>query len=286
MPQLRVVVTGAQGLLGSVTMKTLVQRGHEAITFEGDLTKSENVERAIKEIGRANALIHAAAITDVNQCERERVSAYASNVMGTRAARDIATALGARLLYISTASVFDGQHGDYREDDLPYPKNWYNLTKYAGEEIVRDVPHSLIVRMNLIGVHPGGSKGRGTNFAEWLLNTIRDGEDMNLFTDVRINPLSNYTIAELLIELLEKDVDDRILHIGSKNIVSKADVGKAFLEKHSEYSGHATYTTSDALSALAHRPKEMWLNVERAAVVFGRELPTVEQELERILLNL
>lgn len=288
---MRVLVTGASGLLGTAVLRALQARGHEALEFEGDLTSAEDVRSATERICSADALIHTAAATDVNKCEKERDWCYAVNVGGTRAAAEMARALGARLVFISTVSVFDGFEGNYREADPPNPKNWYNVTKFAGEEIVRDVPDSLIVRLNLIGIHPGSGDvpmaiPRGRNFLEWLYGAIKNDEDLKLFTDVQINPLSNLTIADLLVELLEQRVSDRVLHLGTQNRVSKADIGRFLLERTPGYKGTVEYTTSDVLSALAHRPKEMWLNTERAAIVFGRALPSVEQELERILSNL
>jgi dTDP-4-dehydrorhamnose reductase len=279
-----VLVTGPSGLLGSSVVRVFREAGFSVHAYERDITDREALKTFVSGLGQLNAIIHTAAVTDVNRCEKEPEWCMSVNVEGTRNVCEVAERFGARLVYVSTVSVFSGTEGAYKEGDQPDPKNQYNISKYNGEQIVAEYERSLIVRLNLIGVHPEGSRGK--NFVEWILDSIRGNRDMNLFTDVRINPLSNLTIAELLLELLERAPNERLLHLGSCDLMSKADIAQWFIDRFPSYTGTATRTTSDALSAAAFRPKEMWLNVDKAAVVLGRPLPTLEHELERMYSNL
>jgi dTDP-4-dehydrorhamnose reductase len=225
-------------------------------------------------------VIHAAAMTNVNACETERDRAFAVHVDGTRLLRDATRERGARFLYISTVSIFPGLVGDAKENELPYPKNWYNITKYLGEVVALEDPQSVIVRLNLIGVHPEGS--RGMNFCEWLVDSAKKNTDLKLFTDVRINPLSNWTIAEMLGSLLKNDCSQRIVHLASRDLASKADVAQMVLRQFPSYSGHVDRISIDEIPSNVERPKEMWLNTDATREATGLTFPSLEEEIHRI----
>lgn len=276
----KILVTGSIGLLGSTLIGVLKDMGHDVSEFKGDIVDASNVQKHAEAIGPGDWIVHTAALTDVNLCEKDREQCYRVNVEGTRNVVDLARSRGARLIFISTVSVFSGEEGNYKEGDLPYPKNYYNLSKYLGEVAVSVYPKSTILRINLIGLHPDGS--RGQNFLEWLYDSIKQNKDLNLFTDVRINPLSNWTLAETIAKLIEADSDERCLHLGSGDVLSKAEVASLMIKRFPEYIGNATLMSVDEMSKAAFRPKEIWLNVERAQKALGVEFPTLAQEIDRI----
>ncbi|MFH1621479.1 MAG: NAD(P)-dependent oxidoreductase [Patescibacteria group bacterium] len=276
----KVLLTGAIGLLGFTLSRRLKDGDFEVVELEGDITDAPNVMKQASAFGSADWIVHTAALTDVNLCEKDREQCYHVNVEGTRNIRDLAQARGAKMVYISTVSVFSGETGDYQEYDLPYPKNYYNLSKYLGERSVAEYTNSTILRINLIGLHPKGS--RGQNFFEWLYDSVKQNKDLNLFTDVRINPLSNWTLAESIVKLIEIDTTEKILHLGSSDVLSKAEVAQLLLKRFPEYLGKATLMSIDEMSKAAFRPKEIWLNVDRAQEVLGMEFPTFAQEIEKI----
>jgi len=281
MDELTVLVTGPRGLLGAALMPVLSNAGFRVMPFDGDIMDRAAVQVAARNLGPSDWIIHAAAATDVNRCERDRVWCYAVNIHGTRNIRDAAVTRGARLIFISTASVFSGEEGGYCEQDLPYPKNFYNLTKYVGEVLAGEYVNATTLRLNLIGIHPKGSRGR--NFFEWLLDTVRSDGDMRLFTDARINPLSNWTVADYVRDLIGRPAPPKVLHLASRDVLSKADIGRFVVARFPAYNGKIMFTTScDNLSTAAHRPKEMWLNAEAAVRYFGAKPPTIESEIERI----
>lgn len=277
------LVTGARGLLGATLLCCLNEKGEEAIAFEGDVSHRDEVMSHALHVDAGSIIIHSAAMTDVTRCEREPAACRLSNVEGTRNVRDLAVASGARFIYISTASVFDGERGDYAESDSPMPKNVYNRTKAEGELIAAEYPNSLIIRLNLIGIHPDGSRGR--NFLEWLLDSIRGNRELRLFTDIRINPLGNWTAAELVIALARMQTLPRIVHLGSRDILSKADIGKLVMTRFPSFSGNVSCSVSDK-SEKVHRPKEMWLDVRLAREMMKLPIPTIAEEIETIFSHL
>ena len=279
--KLRILVTGGTGLLGSALLKELEERGHDVDALRADIRNAGALRDIAKEEKACDWIIHTAAMTDVSNCEEDRQLCYDTNVLGTKNIRDLASGVKARLIYISTASVFSWETGGYKELDLPYPKNYYDLSKLLGEQLVLEYRLGLILRINLIGIHPQGS--RGQNFFEWLLDSVKANRDIHLFNDVIINPLSNITLAELIGRITEIKPTERILHLGSSNHVSKAAIGKLVIKHIKEYSGKADYVSIDSIPGGAPRPKQMWLNMDYAQHTLGFTMPSLESEVEKIL---
>jgi dTDP-4-dehydrorhamnose reductase len=273
-----VVVTGSRGLLGATLMRVLPEAGFRAVALAGDIRDAAAVA---KEIAQAapDHVVHAAAMTDVAACERNPQQAFAVNGEGTKHVVAAARAAGAHILYISTASVFGGDHGDYREADTPEPVNAYNQSKREGERHTLDYERGAVLRLNLIGIHPYGSRGK--NFLEWLLDDFRANKDMTLFADVCINPLSNWTIAGLIAKILARDRLGNILHIGSRDVKSKADIGELLRVRFPGYRGTMRSGSVDAIADGVFRPKQMWLNTDKAAALLG-PMPSVAEELDTI----
>jgi dTDP-4-dehydrorhamnose reductase len=121
-------------------------------------------------------------------------------------------------------SVFLGDVGGYNETDKPDPRSYYDICKYRGEQAVGEYSGGMVLRLNLVGIHPNGSRGK--NFLEWLYDSIKESKDMTLFYDSVINPLSNWSLAGLIRKIMEEKIDFKILHLGSRDTLSKADIGK------------------------------------------------------------
>ena len=274
---MRILLTGATGLLGSELLKVLTERGHSVTPFKYRL-ESKGVEK--KYYGRYDWVVHTAALTNVDRCEKEREFCWNVNALGTKTMRDIAKACGARFLYVSTASVFFGDKGNYREKDRPYPQNFYNLSKFAGEIFASEYAKSTIVRLVILGVHASGSRGK--NFVEWLADSFINGKDVRLFNDVTINPLSSVTAAEQIADILISKKQRPIVHLTSKDRLTKAEIGRLVSKYFPTYGGQITEASSSSPGATPH-PKEMWLNGESSAKFFKLNKPTIKSEIDWML---
>lgn len=272
---MKLLIIGSRGLLGTELMARASERGHEAIAFEGNVSDKQNVTEQMRRIA-PDAIVNASAIADVKVCEENPEKARAVNALGEKYLVEGAKELSIPIIYISTVSVFSGE-GNYSEEDEPNPQNIYNKTKREGELNTLTYERGFVVRINMLGIHRNGSRGKA--FLEWMIDTIKDNKDLTLYTDSRINPLSNITIADLLIQLLEKPIPYQIIHLGSRDVVSKADIGEMVLSYFPEYIGTVTKIIQPAEST---QPKEMWLNTNRAAEFLG-ELPSVSHEVEKII---
>lgn len=124
------LITGGTGLLG-----TELQRHrdyHAPHHTDLDVTDAARVMRYIVDL-EPELIVHCAGYTNVANAETEIEQCYRANVLGTRNVVAAAVAVGAKLVYLSTDYVFDGERGGYTPDDTPHPTGWYAKTKLLGE---------------------------------------------------------------------------------------------------------------------------------------------------------
>ena len=148
---MRILITGSRGILGKELMEIFPNAlGPSHETF--DITDREQAFEFIKS-NNFDLIIHTAAATSVRKCEEEKNLAWSTNVQGTKNLVDACLELNTEIkfVYVSTACVFDGHYGMYDEDSIPYPENFYALTKLIGEQHVSKIPNSLIIRTNFVG---------------------------------------------------------------------------------------------------------------------------------------
>jgi len=147
---MRPLITGSSGKLGRELVRLYPDAFHPAHA-ELDITDKAAVRTFIEE-NRPDLIIHAAALTGVRECEENKTLAYATNVNGTSNLVEavVENDISCYFVYVSTACVFQGNRGDYDENDVPYPKNFYSLTKLLGEFVVRysELENQLIIRTN------------------------------------------------------------------------------------------------------------------------------------------
>ena len=149
----KILITGSNGLLGSTLAKVFKNGDYEicGLDLPIDITKKQALRDYIKPRLPFDHIVHTAALTDVDFCEANHRLCYKVNVEGTKNVVDLAKEIKAKLIYISTVSVFSGKKGNYKETDIPYPKNFYSLTKFLGEYPVLEYNKGLVLRINFLG---------------------------------------------------------------------------------------------------------------------------------------
>lgn len=151
----KILVTGADGMVGSY-VDFGIKTNHRSMDIT-DLKETISVMEKYK----PEAILHLAAETDVDRCERDPEFAYMVNGVGTFNIATAAKRVGAKVIYISTVYVFDGsKNKPYIEDDEPSPTNHYGQSKYLGEIIVKGILKDyLIVRAGwMFGGGPQGDQ--------------------------------------------------------------------------------------------------------------------------------
>ena len=199
-----VLVTGVKGQLGFDVVNELTKRGHEAVGVdiaEMDITDKLSVDTVISSV-RPQAVIHCAAWTAVDAAEDNEDKVRAVNATGTKYIAEACRDIGAKLMYISTDYVFDGQGTTpWQPDCKDYrPLNVYGKTKLEGELAVADtLKEYFIVRIAWVfGVN-------GKNFIKTMLSVGKTHDTVRVVNDQIGTPTYTYDLARLLVDMIETD---------------------------------------------------------------------------------
>ena len=221
--RVKLLVTGAAGMVGREVCELATHRGHELAAFtraELDIADPVAVAHAITE-ARPDVVINCAAFTAVDLCETETASAYAVNETGPRNLARACRSVNARMVHISTDYVFDGNKpAPYHEADIPNPQSVYGASKLAGEravleELGRDV---TIVRTAWVcgryGANMVKTVMRVAGASDSPLRFVNDQHGCPTFAD---------ELASMLITLAMRDDVDGIVHVTNQGAVSWYD---------------------------------------------------------------
>ncbi len=196
---MRIILTGAKGMLASDIQMVLSQR-EELIPLskeELDITDSGKVMDVISSL-KPDVVIHCAAFTNVDQCELEPEKAYRVNTLGTWAVASACAKTGALLVYISTDYVFDGRKGSpYLEIDEPNPLNVYGKSKLGGEKMVMAL-HRRFFIVRTAGLY--GTKGK--SFVTTILSKAKEGRPLSVVSDQIVSPTYTYDLAQAISHLI------------------------------------------------------------------------------------
>ena len=201
---MKVLVTGVKGQLGFDVVNELTKRGHEAAGVdiaEMDITDKDSVDAVISRV-QPQAVIHCAAWTAVDAAEDNEDKVRAVNATGTQNIADACKKIDAKMMYISTDYVFDGQGTNpWQPDCKDYaPLNVYGKTKLEGElAVANTLDNYFIVRIAWVfGVN-------GKNFIKTMLNVGKTHDTVRVVNDQIGTPTYTYDLARLLVDMIETD---------------------------------------------------------------------------------
>ncbi len=229
----KLLVTGHSGMLGS-ELVTYFKNFEEYEVFGLGRSKTnsllndrqyifnlENFKHEELKGEEFDIIIHTAALTDINKCESNRDLADKLNIHASLEVSKLAKSNNAKLFYISTDSIFDGKKGNYDELENPSPLNYYAFTKHAGEiEAVKIYyQNCVIVRTNIYGLN----QPLRDTIVEWAIKEWMANKQISGFDDVYFNALYTGQLAEILKKLIEINLQEKIINIGSSQFISKYD---------------------------------------------------------------
>ncbi|MBL4606498.1 MAG: dTDP-4-dehydrorhamnose reductase [Pseudomonadales bacterium] len=211
---MKILLTGGMdGQVGWEIIRLAKSTSHQLIPLtrdQLDITHEESIHKAI-EHHSPDIVINAAAYTAVDKAEEDHEIAYKVNRDGTLFLAQACNKHGIPLLHISTDYVFDGEKSTpYEVDDAPAPQSVYGLSKWEGEEYLRnELSQHIILRTSWVfGRH-------GNNFVKTILRIGSDRDELKVVADQQGAPTSAHSIAACLLELCDRYEQDKNLPWGT-----------------------------------------------------------------------
>lgn len=284
-----VLVTGGSSTPGFRIVEEFASAGYRVVAQynEHEIPEVGGVERVrvdFRDISkvlelvnrvRPDVIIHTAAIGDVDRCETERELAWRVNVEATLALVKGASRFGTYFLYLSTDYVFDGERGQYKEDDIPNPVNYYGLTKLIAESIVRGglERFSIVRTSHIYGFGPGRK-----NFARVVIESLSRGQRVRALTDQWLSPTLNTLLARAIRELVEIGYTG-VIHVAGEKI-SRYDFAKAIAKRFGFDENLIEPITTKDLQFKAKRPKDSSLDSSKARSLLKTDFHTLRGSLD------
>lgn len=272
---MRLLVTGALGMLGHDVMRAGERAGHQLVPVdlpELDITDAGAVEEMLGRLqgepGSLDGIVNCAAWTDVDGAESKREGAHAVNAHGAGVLARGAAQARVALLHISTDYVFDGiapldaegQPRPYVESDRTGPRSVYGSTKLEGEQQVLESStlHTVVRTAWLYGVD-------GPNFVATMLRLASEREAVQVVTDQVGSPTWAGHLAPAILGLLERDVRG-LVHMTGAGVVSWNGFAKEIFRQ-AEVECRVEPATSEQMARPAPRPAWSALESEREDVL-------------------
>jgi len=291
---MRILVVGANGLLGSNVVRAGQQRGWAVCgTYHStqpafdipltqfDLREYETFDEILAEY-EPEVVVNCAAMTDVDGCESKPSQAHVLNGDAPGGIASRCGEFGVEFVHISTDYVFDGKDSNrYGESSDPNPIQAYGESKLAGERAVQDeMTDTLIARLSFVwGIHR--SHGDLTGFPAWVRNQLQSGDEVPLFTDQWVTPTRAGQAAETLLDLIEQDASG-LFHIACSSCITPYEFGKVIANHVGSSKELLREGLMDDIERDATRPTYSCLDVEKVESELGRPQPTLREDVKAV----
>jgi dTDP-4-dehydrorhamnose reductase len=276
---MKILVTGFNGQLGYDVVLEGLKRGfimNGTVREDLDITVEEDVYKYVKKIN-PDAIIHCAAYTAVDKAEDDQETCWNVNVDGTKYMANAAKEVNAKFMYISTDYVFNGEgETPFKETDKPSPIGYYGLTKYEGEEVVKQqMDKWFIVRISWVfGIN-------GNNFVKTMLRIAETRNELSVVGDQIGSPTYTSDLAKLLIDMIQSDKYGSY-HASNEGFCSWADFAKEIFRQ-ADKNIRVNSISTEEYPTRAVRPKNSRLSKQKLVDQGFDLLPTWQDSVKRYL---
>jgi dTDP-4-dehydrorhamnose reductase len=290
---MKVLITGAIGLLGHKLVSHCLEDGLEVYAtdlsppppseitagvkfFKLDITDPQSVVSMLKNL-KPEAVINAAAMTNVDQCEIEKEAAWKVNVEGAKNVAEACSKSGAHMVHLSTSYVFDGEKGLYGEEDEPNPLGYYGVTKLKGEEAIRSVTSNwCIARTDVIF---GWGRTDRPNFAQWIIINLEKKQSVKIVNDQYNSPTLNTNLAEMVVDVARHHVQG-ILNTAGSTRINRFDFAKKISKVFHLDKKYIEPVSSAEFTWKAKRPKDASVSVSKAKKILSHKPLSIDDALK------
>jgi dTDP-4-dehydrorhamnose reductase len=278
---MRVVITGARGLLGAAIVREFRDAdvhafGHDQLDVADEAAVTDAVQTT-----RPDVVINCAAYNDVDRAEQEAGTALRVNALGVLALARAARMAGAVLIHYSTDFVFDGETDrPYTEEDPPNPRSLYAASKLLGDWFATDATRAYVLRVESLFGYPGPNGARRGSLAT-IVDRIRSGAEVPVFIDRTVSPSYTTDVAHATRAVVGQEVAPGVYHCVNAGVASWAQIA----EETARLMGlplRMKPLTLESAKLRAPRPRYCALSPAKLAAA-GIVMPTWQDALGRYL---
>jgi len=292
---MKVLITGANGLLGQHLTKLLLDKNYQVVaTGRGEsrlpFEPSGNYTYHTMDIANAfdtyaimsreqpDVVVHAAAMTQVDDCEKQPELCERINVQGTAQILTDAETFSSHFIYISTDFVFDGEKGNYSEEEDTNPISLYGFTKLQAESMVQvsDIPFA-IVRTCL--VYGNLLKGTRSNIVSWVKESLEQDKTIQVVSDQLRTPTYVGDLAKGIALIIEQKATG-IYHISGKDWLTPYDIALKTAQQFQLDASKIVKVDASTFKQPGRRPLKTGFVIEKARKELGYEPMSFDEGLE------
>ena len=296
MEKRRILITGANGLLGQKLVNLLKRRDaiHLFATSRGpnrnpnkngceyhsiDVSDRQAVLDYFYRL-RPTEVIHTAAMTNVDACELAPEACHLHNVTAVQHLVDACREFDTRLIHLSTDFIFDGNEGPYAEDAVPSPLSVYGHSKWEAESLIQSsgVRHAIVRTVLLYGLIPDASR---SNIVLWARQSLYDGKPIRVVHDQVRSPTLVEDLADGVAAVVLRDKSG-IFHISGGEIMSIYELAVRVAQFWKLDTNLIESIDSSSLNQPARRPPKTGFIILKAQTELGYKPHTLEQGLELV----
>lgn len=291
---MRILITGSNGLTGQKLVDALRHDPEVELiaTSRGadrspdplgdnyrsmDITVQAEVDRVFDET-RPDAVIHTAAMTNVDACTLDPGACHLQNVTATEHLVHAAKRHGCHFIHLSTDFIFDGENGPYREEDEPAPLSIYGQSKLDAEHVVMNAGLGKWAIARTIIVYGVTADMSRSNVVLWAKKALEQGKPINVVDDQWRSPTLAEDLAEGCIRIAKRGATG-IYHLSGPETMSILEL----VQRVGRYFGLDTSVVnpikSDSLGQPAKRPPRTGFVLDKARRDLGYAPRGLEQGL-------
>jgi dTDP-4-dehydrorhamnose reductase len=294
----KILVTGANGLLGQHLVKLLIENNYDVVGtgkgpsrlpfaqqtrfryYAADITAPFALQQ-IFEKEQPEVVVHTAAMTQIDDCELQQDACFNVNVQSTINLLLDAEIHSQLIIFLSTDFVFDGVKGNYKEEDDQNPLSWYGFTKVQAESMIQtsSMPWAIVRTCLVYGTPLSGAR---SNIISWVKNSLVDGKQIKVVSDQLRTPTYVEDLAKGIL-LIADQRKTGVFHIAGSDMLTPyqmaiqtadlLELDKRLIQK----------TDASSFTQPAKRPPTTGLDISKARNELGYEPLTFKEGLRKML---
>ncbi|MFC1508548.1 SDR family oxidoreductase [Candidatus Omnitrophota bacterium] len=281
---MRLLIIGASGALGSRLYSDAIKKKWDVLgtyySYECeeliylDLEDKKSIDKVF-DFFKPEVVLLAGGLTNVDLCEENPALAEKVNISGTLYVAKKTKEHNARLVYVSTDYIFNGENGPYHEDDIPSPINVYGRTKLEAENIIRaNLEDYLIVRTSQLY----GGDDQKKNFAVKIVLNMRNNKKIYAADDFYSTPIYAGSLSQSIIELIERSYRG-VLNIAGEDFINRYSYVNRIADIFNLEKSLINKVALNDLHLKAMRPPKGGLKIDKVRKIMNSSLMTMREGL-------